>query len=251
MQNRYVGDIGDFGNNGLLRWLTGVTGPAVAPEDRLRLGVVWYLHPDECHNADGKHINYLFATPGNLERFAECDLDLYHALARLVSTGNRKISAIQRRGILPRGTAFYDRLVPTEAYREEWLRGALRETSLCEVLFVNPDTGIASDEANLRDCSKYAYMSELQRFAERGQSLVIYHHFSRSNHHRQILRVREELQEELAPLHVISLRYSPIQPRAYFIASQPGRHQDVIEARLMSFCGHPDSPWYNLFEWVV
>lgn len=38
MQDRYVGDIGDFGKYGLLR--------ALCAHD-LSLGVVWYLVPDE------------------------------------------------------------------------------------------------------------------------------------------------------------------------------------------------------------
>ena len=49
MQNRYVGDIGDFVKLGLLR--------ALSPD--YKLGVVWYLVPDEAHNGDGRHIEYL------------------------------------------------------------------------------------------------------------------------------------------------------------------------------------------------
>ena len=47
MQDQYVGDIGDFGKYGLLRHLFGrPEGADAAPEDALRLGVVWYLFPD-------------------------------------------------------------------------------------------------------------------------------------------------------------------------------------------------------------
>ena len=42
MQNRYVGDIGDFGKYGLLRAHFGRK-----YQIPLRLGVVWYLFPDE------------------------------------------------------------------------------------------------------------------------------------------------------------------------------------------------------------
>jgi hypothetical protein len=49
VQDRYVGDLGDYLKLGLLRWLT--TGTS-AP----RVGVVWYRTVDEAHNADGKHI---------------------------------------------------------------------------------------------------------------------------------------------------------------------------------------------------
>ena len=56
MQNRYVGDVGDFGNNGLLRWLTGMTGLPVIEKDRLRLGVVSYLNHDD--TPYGNLVNY-------------------------------------------------------------------------------------------------------------------------------------------------------------------------------------------------
>lgn len=49
MQNRYVGDIGDFAKYSFLNALS--VGKKV--------GIAWYLYPDECHNADGKHITYL------------------------------------------------------------------------------------------------------------------------------------------------------------------------------------------------
>ena len=47
MQNRYVGDIGDFGKYHLLQELS-------MPD--LKLGIVWYLIPNENHNSDGKHV---------------------------------------------------------------------------------------------------------------------------------------------------------------------------------------------------
>ena len=50
MQNRYTGDIGDFGKLGMLR--------ALQAQD-LTIGVNWYLAPDEDHNDDGKHTKYL------------------------------------------------------------------------------------------------------------------------------------------------------------------------------------------------
>ena len=48
MQNRYTGDIGDFGKLGLLR---------VLQDAGFSIGVNWYLTPDENHNQDGKHTN--------------------------------------------------------------------------------------------------------------------------------------------------------------------------------------------------
>ncbi len=49
MQNRYVADIGDYLKLGILR--------ALLPG--YRLGVAWWLFPDESHNQDGRHVGYL------------------------------------------------------------------------------------------------------------------------------------------------------------------------------------------------
>ena len=48
MQDKYVGDIGDFGKSSLLN----------AVSQGSLLGVAWYKYPDETNN-DGKHIDYL------------------------------------------------------------------------------------------------------------------------------------------------------------------------------------------------
>ena len=105
MQNRYVGDLGDFGKYGLLRALCGF---GAAPDmRRLSLGVVWYLIPDEWHNEDGKHIRYLQPIARNLDRFRSCDPELYDALARIVEL-ERNVSAIRKSGILPAGAAFHE-----------------------------------------------------------------------------------------------------------------------------------------------
>ena len=49
MQDRYVGDIGDFVKYGLLRAIRG----------EKSLGVVWYLRPNDGPVGDGRHTAYL------------------------------------------------------------------------------------------------------------------------------------------------------------------------------------------------
>lgn len=77
MQNRYTGDIGDFGKLGLLRQLR-LTG--------LSIGVNWYLTPDETHNGDGRHIAYL-----KNDAFRVCDEQLWSVLGQIVNTGKRQV----------------------------------------------------------------------------------------------------------------------------------------------------------------
>ena len=75
MQDRYTGDIGDFGKYGLLRALS--LPPDAAEGQPLRVGVVWMLVPDETGTGDGKFTAHLVPTDQNLERFMICDPRLY------------------------------------------------------------------------------------------------------------------------------------------------------------------------------
>ena len=75
MQNRYVGDVGKFG---LLRRLRGLTDPKTDAPD-LKVGLVWYLHPDECRNSDGRHTSYLTPIDPNPEEYGACDSVLWMA----------------------------------------------------------------------------------------------------------------------------------------------------------------------------
>ena len=93
VQDRYVGDVGDFGKYGLLKALCGAD---------LSLGVVWYLYPDEEDNGDGGHVGYLRPTPQNLRRFRDCDPDLYDDLGELVGNGSGACRALANAGYCPR-----------------------------------------------------------------------------------------------------------------------------------------------------
>ena len=271
MQDRYVGDIGDFANNGLLRHLCGKpelpSSDPDSPEGKLRLGVVWYRHPNE--PSKGGLISYLSWTPENQETFQGCDPPLYFTLKDLVFHDNRTIEAFEERGILPVEGLYYRDYVPgnnqgnrqdREAARRMWLEGALDATRDAEVVFVNPDTGMASNEPpftrkepHQQGASKYVFVEDLRRFAtpERGQSLVIYQHLGRLSIEGRVQHIQmlsESLAEELAPCQISALLFREGTARAYFIAAQPGRHQRIIQGRLRSFLA---SPWGNLFEWVV
>lgn len=86
MQNRYTGDIGDYVKYGLLRALA----------DGRRLGVAWYLFPDEDHSDDGRHVDYLHGHG----RCRGHDPDLFDVLKGIVIDDRRNIAAVERSGIL-------------------------------------------------------------------------------------------------------------------------------------------------------
>lgn len=99
MQDRYAGDVGDFLKLGLLRQLT----DDADGSGGFRLGVVWYLAPDEGHNADGKHITYLDPSSRAGRDLRPLDPDLYDRLRSVVANG-RSVNALERAEVLPPDT---------------------------------------------------------------------------------------------------------------------------------------------------
>ena len=92
MQNRYFGDVGDFSKYGMLRVLL---------KSGLKVGINWYLFPDQGHNKDGKHTAYLV---NDTHELRNCDVFLYDFLKKSIS-GKRHISIIENSELL--GSTIY------------------------------------------------------------------------------------------------------------------------------------------------
>ncbi len=145
MENRYVGDVGDFGKYGLLKALC--LPSKVSGDYNLSLGVVWYLVPDE-PGSDGRHTRYLKDSPKNLGLYRSCDPGLYDSLKDVVCGDRRNVSAIRQEEILPPDTVFFEEPLTFDvmlgiglkerdrrlAYRSEWVRQALDQVTGCDLL---------------------------------------------------------------------------------------------------------------------
>jgi len=181
MQNRYVGEAGDSGKYGLLRSLGA----------DLQLEIVWYLVPDESHNEDGRRIAYLTPSTATLNKYRDCDPYLYDALAKIVRSGQRSVEFVRQRGILPRGTRFFEDALTFEGmpnigsraraarldHRAQWLERAMLATRDADIVFLDPDNGIESGTQNHTSKGpKYVYFDEIQPYLSRGQSVVVYHY---------------------------------------------------------------------------
>ena len=172
MQDRYIGDVGDFGKYGLLR--------ALAGDGELRLGVVWYLVQNEERNEDGRYTEYL--GPRHESRFRPCDPELYDALRVLIDARRRSVAAVRDTGVLPADTIFYEHRLSYEgvpiasrlAERDRWCSGALEATLGRELVFVDPDNGVAGAAMRRgRSDIKHVFIDELAPYIERGQSVVV------------------------------------------------------------------------------
>ena len=256
MQNRYVGDVGDFGTYGLLRAVVGAQPGAIGT--RLRLGVHWCLVPDETHNDDGKHIDYLARSKENLTRFRVCDPQLFDRLGAVLSRG-RNVATVEQGDVLPADTRYFSRPLSFQdlhgrpsrearlSRRAEWSEAAVRELRQCEVVFLDPDNGLEGQTArHALSGPKYVYHDELRAFAEPGRSLVVYHHLDRKEPAVEQIRSRTEELKRALNLDVspMALRFRRGSARLFLIAASDD-HVQLMTTRVQRLLR---GPWRHHFE---
>lgn len=226
MQNRYSGDVGDFGKFGLLRYLLN--------DNKYSLGINWYLFPDEGHNEDGKFTRYL-----SNSNFELCDSELYNKLKTVVSN-KRCVLTLEKSTLFRCKTTYFSSSIdfypdyPGQikkykemrlSLRKEWQEKAIANLSSSNVLFIDPDNGLQIESCkslNQKKSGKFAYFNEIGRFHEGKEFTVIYHHLNRHKNHgshlQQIKDRAQELKDKINPAHtVFCIRYTPCSPRAFFI----------------------------------
>lgn len=138
MQNKYVGDVGDFGKYGMLRYLFQVS--------CLKRGVNWCLVQREEQNNDGKHIDYLNLCPKHphpklQDEFIKCDEQLYKIMQLLVAGNKRSITEIENLQILGEKTIFYSGKLGS-IDRKAWHQNGLIALKKADIVFFDPDNGL-------------------------------------------------------------------------------------------------------------
>lgn len=261
MQDRYVGDIGDFGKYGLLKAIRGYD-PACR-NGVWSLGVVWYRTPDGGNAGDGTHIAYLSMPAGENDVFRQCDPLLYATLKSVVVQKQRCVSAIRNRSVLGSNVVFYEEPLTFTgmphigkdaremrlAHRNKWLQGALQTTAYSDVVFLDPDNGISSPSHQQHHTAgpRYVFLDELAAFINRGQTAVVYHHLHRNTDaDTQISERLNELGDKFSQQSISVLLFRRYTLRAYFIVSDPC-HNSVIDARLKAFLAHG---WHTHFDMI-
>jgi hypothetical protein len=238
MQDKYVGDAGDFAKYGLLRQLLG----ACSFGQTLTLAVLWYLVDDEAGVSDGKHTSYL-----RDNRIRVCDPSLHDALKILVDTGNRNVDSIERSGILPpERTVFFSDRLPTSRSRksrdasvvearQEWFQRALIKSRAADLVFLDPDNGIEVRSISLFSprSNKYVYLNEVAAIAERDQSLLIYQHHDRTAPAElQIIKVLNKLRQAVPQSRgITSFTFRKGSVRSFFLIFS-NSHSDMLRANV-------------------
>ena len=179
MQDKYVGDIGDFGKYALLK--------SLARSD-LKLGIVWYLTSTKGRSGDGGFTQYL-SSPNEAIGLGRCDLELFNRLGRIVRNKDRRVVRVREDHILPAKPTFYEvgldyngiPLSQRGQRREDWFANALKQVEEAALVFLDPDNGLSlNEQMRYRGAGpKYTFLNEVRPFLGRGQSLIIYCHQDR------------------------------------------------------------------------
>jgi hypothetical protein len=208
MQNRYTGDIGDFAKYALLRALG---------EGR-KLGVAWYLYPNESHNTDGKHTGYL----NQPDKWRNLDPELFDSLKAVVTSSQRNVHQIESSGLLEQARfsnellAFDGNPATRGKKRAAWFSKILSDLNDCDLVFADPDNGLCEDQKYSmasKNFWKRMPLSEVRALAA-GRTAVIYHHNTRrAGGHAQEIQYWLDL---LGP-NAMALYWRHLSNRTFFI----------------------------------
>lgn len=190
MRHGWVRDIADFAKYGLLKRLAGCD---------LRLGVLWYLttHGD----ANRPLVSYL----SRPDRYRACDSALFDSLRQLhVDKGDSlTLEDIERSNVLPGNTVFFGRPLSTTAIgrtgrrtaRDGWFQEGSALTRDCDLIFLDPDTGLLPPgrKAENTGGEEYASLEEVLSLCRRDQSVVCVQFGAPGNFEREPQIARDRL----------------------------------------------------------
>lgn len=215
MQDRYAGDIGDYGKFALLR--------ALAVEG-LSVGVNWYLvetPPQEAAVNDGQKL-----IP---EGLAACDPELAETLLAISQGRERSVHALERAHLVP-GASYFSEPVPVDG-RPAWHARALAALSKSDVVFLDPDNGLLVKSVGKRSARapKYTFFEEVADYVARGQSVVVYNHRSRKKAEVYFGEIYAKLADSVPRASdVPAITFPRGSVRDYFAICADARHAELV-----------------------
>lgn len=242
MQNKYVGDIGDFGKYGLLRYLS---------RTNLTIGINWYMVPDEINTGDGKHTSY-----SEKDAYRQCDEQLYDILYKIINGGKRNIDSVEKSNIFPQNIIFYNEVldfnkvtnwIHRRALRENWHKRALEKLCNSDFVFLDPDNGLQVKSTSLTSVkgNKYIGYKELEDYFNLGISIVFYNHRERKPEEEYVNKFRKLKENKtFKNSTIIGLKFKRGTIRDYIFILQP-QHIKLIKDCCNSLL---DSKWKEHFS---
>ena len=223
MQDRYAGDIGDFGKIGLLKALQA---------QGLSIGVNWYLvEPmDTERKADGtyKQEDGKYLIP---EKLQVCDASLAEQLTKIAKSDHRSIRSLEQ-GNFILNARYYSEPVSV-AGREEWHKKALDLLNDLDIVFVDPDNGMLVKSVGKKSVKsvKYTFYEEVRDYVRRGQSVLIYNHRSRKQETQYFHEICYKLQEAtgITETDILKITFPKCSVRDYLAVPASMDQREKIE----------------------
>lgn len=224
MQDRYAGDIGDYGKLGLLRKLS----------EKFSIGINWYdpgeLDFERDKNGGFKQEDGKYRDFSGVRKF---DDKLADALETIKN--NHSIQLLQELDLVDGAFYFGEKeKVPRDIdERKNWHKSALKKLGKCDIVFLDPDNGLLCDSVKpgTPKSVKYTYYSEVRDYLAQSSSVIIYNHRSRKREDIYFNEIVEKLCRETGAerelIQVVTFRRFSV--RDYFIISRDKQTHDTIK----------------------
>ena len=237
MKNQYVGDIGDYGKYGLLRFLASYG---------IKIGVNWFLTEND-GSTDGKFTTYLKNPADRVY-----DTELFDALQNIADHPDKTVKMIKQAGIIPDAEFFGEMLKSSslkadarEWNRRLWFNNSTLMLGNAELIFADPDNGISYRKtARTKDSEKFILPEDVAEYYNSGRNVVYYCHKGRRKQEAWE-QAKAEIRNHIRDAQILAVTFHRGTQRSYIFVLHPDcymKYEKIITAFL-------DSEWGSMFTW--
>ena len=224
MQDRYAGDVGDYGKIGLLKCLQ---------SHGFTIGVNWYRVPvlDSEKKDDGtyKQLDGKYLVPS---RIRECDSQLADILTDIAQSKKRSVAEIQKANLVP-GAIYYDDYLTLDG-RHKWHDKALKIFKDVDLVFMDPDNGLLVKSVGKDSARsiKYVFYEEVKDFIDSGKSVLVYNHRCRKPEKKYFDDIKDRLHDNVKVNKglIQTITFSKGSTRDYIAIPASKKHYDMFRA---------------------
>lgn len=228
MQDRYAGDIGDFGKFALLKALSAAG---------FKIGVNWYR---TCPQSFEKQDDGKYHIP---QKYFPCNQQLAETLSAIshLPAAQRTICKLQNSGQVD--AVWFSDLVPFKEERFAWHRRAVLTLSICDIVFLDPDNGLLVKSVGKGSAKsvKYVFPEEVADYIAQGISVVFYNHRQRKAEDVYFSEIKEKLyaQNGLQGHSLSKITFPKCSVRDYILIAANPEHQQMISTVLAGLLSGP------------
>lgn len=228
MQDRYAGDIGDYGKIALLKSLQA---------QGLSVGINWYkvdaLDVEKKGDGSFKQEDGKYLIP---EELRPCDETLADKLLDISRGEDRSIAALEKANLIPEAVYYRESILVGQ--RAEWHQRALEKLKKADIVFVDPDNGMLVKSVGRKSVRsvKYVFYEEVHDYITQGHSVLIYNHRCRKTEEKYFHDICEKLQEStgVEERDILKITFPKCSVRDYLAVPISKDHSKKIQNAFFS-----------------